>query len=619
MPSNCENGNSPLRARRTNSKTGCKTCKIRKVKCDEGRPACIRCLSTGRICDGYGVWGGGNSYASRHQITSIRPSCIAAAGSTRPRLVFQKALSLHPDGSLDYEEKYHLDWFWKRTSRKIPGAFYSDSDNSLLYQATASDPAVTHAILAACSAHRDSDKSLTLSTPTRLRQDEGFALKQYNKAISHLQRHLETKDTISLRITLFSCVAFVFVELFRSHYQTARRHLEHGLRVLQEGSKLWKSSGFATILANDWAFGTLRRLYVQFSLFGLSPRRPWLAIDEALPPLSKIKTFPTVFEARERLENIMLKIHEAVSMLESNHLLPKPEDTDIFPATKTLHAQLSSDLKAWMLIHDATFTLSTPKIDGVTSFAYLLLRQFHTLSLIQLSPLDLPHPLSETHYDTQSPLFHRLMAQHILLRNIASNANIRRRYFGTETGQAHSIGDVGPIMVLFYMATKCRAPRYRRQAIWLMEETHRKEGIWDTSLASGIARMVVQLEERGMEGMGSLDEGVDDVLMLDMKEVEQLMEGKVPKVEDRVSVVNVVLPDRPWEPVFVDLRRLNAGSGTYCVERMLVEPMQQKVINRREALVEHYTESSGDEGKVFGLNSSDGSKWSSPDWDLKLT
>ncbi|KAJ3492653.1 hypothetical protein NLG97_g5246 [Lecanicillium saksenae] len=35
------------------TKTGCKTCRIRRVKCDEGRPACKKCISTGRTCDGY--------------------------------------------------------------------------------------------------------------------------------------------------------------------------------------------------------------------------------------------------------------------------------------------------------------------------------------------------------------------------------------------------------------------------------------------------------------------------------------------------------------------------------------------------------------------------------------
>ncbi|KAJ5208137.1 hypothetical protein N7449_002516 [Penicillium cf. viridicatum] len=34
-------------------KSGCMTCKIRRVKCDEEKPQCRRCISTGRKCDGY--------------------------------------------------------------------------------------------------------------------------------------------------------------------------------------------------------------------------------------------------------------------------------------------------------------------------------------------------------------------------------------------------------------------------------------------------------------------------------------------------------------------------------------------------------------------------------------
>src|ERR1700712_3835315 len=38
---------------RIKSNTGCLSCKARKVKCDEDKPVCRRCLSTGRKCDGY--------------------------------------------------------------------------------------------------------------------------------------------------------------------------------------------------------------------------------------------------------------------------------------------------------------------------------------------------------------------------------------------------------------------------------------------------------------------------------------------------------------------------------------------------------------------------------------
>ncbi|KAL1797969.1 hypothetical protein ACET3X_004575 [Alternaria dauci] len=55
-------------------KTGCRTCKVRHVKCDETKPKCLKCTSTGRKCEGYEASLGGfkvhiwnSSQASRPQ------------------------------------------------------------------------------------------------------------------------------------------------------------------------------------------------------------------------------------------------------------------------------------------------------------------------------------------------------------------------------------------------------------------------------------------------------------------------------------------------------------------------------------------------------------------------
>ncbi len=43
------------RKRRSKTFTGCWTCRSRAVKCDEGRPSCIKCLSASLSCQGYGI------------------------------------------------------------------------------------------------------------------------------------------------------------------------------------------------------------------------------------------------------------------------------------------------------------------------------------------------------------------------------------------------------------------------------------------------------------------------------------------------------------------------------------------------------------------------------------
>ncbi|KAI0197193.1 hypothetical protein EV127DRAFT_415884 [Xylaria flabelliformis] len=51
--------NTPLvkrRATHTKARTGCVTCKKRRVKCDEAKPICARCIKSGHKCAGYEDW-----------------------------------------------------------------------------------------------------------------------------------------------------------------------------------------------------------------------------------------------------------------------------------------------------------------------------------------------------------------------------------------------------------------------------------------------------------------------------------------------------------------------------------------------------------------------------------
>ena len=61
-------------AGRERSKGGCWTCKLRKKKCDEGRPTCATCLSLDITCHGYGskpAWMDGGA-AEKERIETLR-------------------------------------------------------------------------------------------------------------------------------------------------------------------------------------------------------------------------------------------------------------------------------------------------------------------------------------------------------------------------------------------------------------------------------------------------------------------------------------------------------------------------------------------------------------------
>lgn len=107
---------------------------------------CDRCLSTGRVCDGYGIWGGGgNNYGSRQRLLASADRRITHSGPST-QFAFIPGTK---------EERAHIEWFELRTVKKIPGPFplgFWQTDNIL--QICVAEPAVFHALLTLTSVHQ---------------------------------------------------------------------------------------------------------------------------------------------------------------------------------------------------------------------------------------------------------------------------------------------------------------------------------------------------------------------------------------------------------------------------------------------------------------------------------
>jgi hypothetical protein len=474
-------------------------------------------------------------------------------------------LLVHPAGALSADERYHFDWFWRRTARKIPGAFFSDAGNALFFQACASDAAVTHGVLAMCSAHKGSDQAVVgggagVGIGTRaggeggnsvkkepLRREEDFALRQYNKAIWHLRPHLQANDTTSLRIALYSCLAFIWVEYFRSRYQSAASHLEHGLRMLQHARSLSGANRFGGAVIDHWVMGVFRKLYVQATWFGQRPSQAW-PFPDGLKPISGVSIFLDAHEARDYLEQILLKICDVMET-RSNHLSLSPAEAD---ASKQRIKGVMDDLDAWTAAYDNTLALLEARMHKMEAFACRMLRMYHTMAVIMA---DTACECDELKYDRHTSNFLSIIQQALEMRKVASDCKIREKYFGPEGGLPHSIGDMGPVTPLYYVAEKCRVRRLKVHAIRLLEEEPRKEGIYDAVLAANIGRKVMAVEEDGFRGE---DPSEDDFPLGELPGEAELLLAQVPPEQRRVQVLEVLLPDDPWEFTVLRCRRQHA-------------------------------------------------------------
>ncbi|KAE9379347.1 hypothetical protein N431DRAFT_325965 [Stipitochalara longipes BDJ] len=520
---------------RTKAKS-CDTCKVRKVKCDESFPACRRCISTGRVCDGYGVWGGGSSYdvVSRH-MASKAPSSISLLTTAS-------------------QDKYYFEWFKCRTSQKVPGLFVLNFWSTLVFQASLSEPAVLHALLAFSSIHKDGNTYRKgHECPDEL---EKLMLSNYSKAISHLKPHFSSKDRSSVRVALITCVLFVCVEAFRGHFKTAQTHLQNGLKVLGELQHLSSANGDGIHLlqpclnpTDDWIVEMFSRLQIEVTLFHQSIQYPGSNFQ-----CSELRLPPTIYcslnEAWQELERILNQIvHLADRSREKQNLSSISRNLLL-----TFQQRIKAELTQWLCAYEASReALRGVFYPGYEDFAFQLLCTYHTLANIMADSC--LYPYDESIYDSLANQFVTLIDLSVKNWNIGLPDKEFEILAVPKLDLSRSVMDIGWIPPLYYTALKCRVHRLRLQAIKFLELSPHREGIWDGQIAACIARKVMEIEERDF--YIHIDSGDD----FEISSTPKLRDLSLPTLPQsyRINDIKVNLPDGPADNLFLSYRRKQSG------------------------------------------------------------
>jgi hypothetical protein len=164
---------------------------IRHVKCDEFRPACKPCTSTGRICDGYTA----SEPADSWQI--ITP--LLTTGN----------LGLIPQASiLNDKANVSLHYFRNRTIAYMSGLFGSECGPVIL-RASAQNQAIYYATLAVGSIHKDLE---TRCDGNAVTSDE-WATKQYINSIRSLTVKTSVSNNAQMDVVLATCVLYTCFEV----------------------------------------------------------------------------------------------------------------------------------------------------------------------------------------------------------------------------------------------------------------------------------------------------------------------------------------------------------------------------------------------------------------------
>ncbi|KAL3484906.1 hypothetical protein BJX62DRAFT_229923 [Aspergillus germanicus] len=207
------------RASTKRSRTGCRTCRVRHLKCDESPTACRNCTSNGWVCDGYEV----NRLPRPTELVKSRPSLPHAP--VEPG--FRWAIT--PD------EKRCVSFFLHRTIPSLTSYYDSSLWQKLVLQMCYSEPAVYHAVVALSAINQDLEKNgIPIPGSESGSTWHGFALEQCGRSFSLLSKRHILQDPQLREVLLVCCLLFVMLELVCGRFDDATAHLQSGLAILEE-------------------------------------------------------------------------------------------------------------------------------------------------------------------------------------------------------------------------------------------------------------------------------------------------------------------------------------------------------------------------------------------------
>lgn len=574
------------RVRHPKVKTGCITCRTRRVKCDENRPSCNRCLKYGTECGGY-------LPGRRRPPSSAYGSFAQQARALVPKN--QGPVTLQPASTL-FESELELRYFGlfaERIAGEICPYFSPESWRRMILQACMSEASIRHAAIAIGALGKTYEMAqagrcpvsgetimlemdrlpapgTTVESRTRLgsaNDDAAYseaymhhrqALEQYDKAIRRMRNDISSGSQ-SLRTALITCIIVICFEAIHGNHESAAGQLQSGLKLIQQWvadqqrSLQHHPQGFASPapeVVEDFLVQSFGRMEIQ-SMSVFDPRK--VEVHSALKHEGKetIQAMPTQFvsidQARVYLDLITRRLMHFTSSIhvprnaDASMDLPKmpirasnreqtaPWNDVIHPmpwcdgkiplsntssslsstALMTEQASHATELKNWTIAFAPLLSFSQVN-GGQEAISALTMSISRIASQISLRAAFF---INESAYDVFMPEFRQivdyssilLQLQHSRSRSSLSPSPDLQNRAGTGNNEPliHFAFDIGVVPPLYLIIVKCRDRKLRRQALKLMEENPRREGVWDSVATAALGRWVIGLEEEGARRFNS--------------------------------------------------------------------------------------------------------------------
>ncbi|KAH7040966.1 uncharacterized protein B0I36DRAFT_311845 [Microdochium trichocladiopsis] len=445
-------------------RTGCLTCKVRKIKCDEGKPSCQRCTSTGRKCDGY-------AEASPPPTGTLW---------YRPRTAFQ--------GVDDAAELRAIQRFTEDLSPVLAGHLDPYFWTHLVMQFSHFEPAVRHSLVAISALH---DQPTALTTTRPQLADNPFALHHYNAAIRKL-RAMRNEP-----LALLVCILFTCIEVLQGNKPAASAHCRHGTLILSHVEKTYP-------WARRYLSPIFRRINIMPFFFGQPDFPRMTELDDPIP-----FSFADLSDAQLHLDGI---INRAIHLLRYGMInrpnTPNYASLPIPQAILDEQLDLMRRLKQW----HASFAAmrgnpASPRTNARTS-AHMRFMAGSARVWVETTFKD-----DEMMYDQYIHVFRELVDEATKIELLtmgredsdasdtddssSSSSSHSRDSDGATTERPRFTFEMGYTPGLYFIVLKCRCLATRLRALSLLRTLSvARENLWETAAHYATGKRVIELEHQ---------------------------------------------------------------------------------------------------------------------------
>ncbi|KUJ06773.1 uncharacterized protein LY89DRAFT_726192 [Mollisia scopiformis] len=502
------------RASKPKTRSGCRTCKLRRVKCDETRPFCLRCTKSGWDCEGFQVFP--KRTVPSQPLLPKSPVHIAPKRVIPKRLESTDILLIEPSSHPRFhiqEERRYFNVFQTKTAPELTGFFESKIWNRLILRSCHDELYAWHAVVAIGALHRTLELSNDPNQDAKaIKTHHTFALKQYGTALQYMRQVAQREmSEYRLRDTLISCLLTTCFESYIGNQEDALTQAQAGIDVLIHWSfncatedSCHKEDDMVSArqvsrrskFIDDDLLGAFTRLDFQVMQFrGDSVKnRPLSTSYPAIPT-----KFESVTESRFFWDLIVRRVQqwhivqhaaatEQISTLDfgennTSENFKDPEFAD------RIERELEAYEEVTALWYDAFLPLFEESRKAPGSKMFIGANMMMVRYLPSRFAISRKAETSDTYADTYLDDYRTVVR---LVREVLED------FSEVPTGQAVFGMDVNLVLSLFLVGTRCREPGVRREAIALLLKHPRREGLWDSLMAARVAGWLMEKEEEGM-------------------------------------------------------------------------------------------------------------------------